>query len=134
MVGVCERPPAAECDETRVAVFREDHCCTFLLTSARLVASIHHQIACAQSTRRSEAIGDVLLEGEPYVRQSSVLAEVYRSTARARRFADCRAQPKAAVCCTRRQDAPMGVGAFMACPYDDQRPYHLLWAPPVQLS
>src|SRR3989440_11835823 len=35
MVGVCERPPAADGDEARVAVFREDHGCTLLLASAQ---------------------------------------------------------------------------------------------------
>jgi len=35
MVGVGERPPAADGDEAMVAVFREDHGYTFLLASAR---------------------------------------------------------------------------------------------------
>jgi len=35
MVGVCERPPAADSDEARVAVFREDHGCPLLRASAQ---------------------------------------------------------------------------------------------------
>jgi hypothetical protein len=35
MVGVGERPPAADGDEARIALFREDHGCTLLLASAQ---------------------------------------------------------------------------------------------------
>src|SRR5437588_8387939 len=39
MVGVCERPPAANGDEARVAVFREDHGCTPFILSKNMHAS-----------------------------------------------------------------------------------------------
>jgi len=35
MVGVCERPPAADGDQARVAVFREDHGCPLPRASAQ---------------------------------------------------------------------------------------------------
>src|SRR5262249_38441079 len=63
MVGVCERPPAADGDEARVAVFREDHGCTPFKLSREIVQSLNTiNVGTAESVQGGGAGGAAATE------------------------------------------------------------------------